>query len=355
MTDRDRMRADNPWPKAGWWSAAALVGVSFVLGFIVLARYQVDGPTLDTWTAICRAIGLTADTEPASEPQPPLRTPTYLAWTAATLARVASGSEQRGGFIAMNCAACHGEQGVSPTSLIPSLAGMDGAVIYKQLNDYRSGKRLWGVMSAMAAALTEQDSADVAAWFAHRADGPPPVSGEGVPHNPGQDDPTVRLVFVGDPGRGLPPCAACHGPSARKLGAPALRGQHADYIERQIVAFAQGMRRNDIIALVLVVLPLRGAHSAGRAGPLGVVAVWPAPLTEPPWRRCRRRRASGHPRCQGDSPPGLRCLVRRRLNVGVMTHSRMDKSIPRSARGIYGAVRLVTYQPAKTLPAQIVS
>jgi cytochrome c553 len=233
-----RYQDDNPWPRIGWWSAAALVGVSFVLGFIVLGRYQQNGPTLDTWNAICRAIGITADTGPASEPQPPTRTPTEIAWTTATLARIASGSEQHGAFIALNCGACHGEQGVSATSLVPNLAGMDATVIYKQLGDYRSGKRLWGVMTAMAGALTDQDSADVAAWFAHRA--------PQTEHNPRPDDPTMRLIFAGDPGRGLPPCAACHGPGGHKVGAPALRGQHADYIERQLAAFAQGMRRNDI-------------------------------------------------------------------------------------------------------------
>jgi cytochrome c553 len=250
MTSRDQgqLRADDPWPRIGWWSTAGLVGVSFVLGFIVLGRYQQNGPTLDTWNAICRAIGITADTGPASEPQPAPRTPTEIAWTNATLTRVASGSEQHGAFIALNCSACHGEQGLSPTSLIPSLAGMDAAVIYKQLSDYRSGKRLWGVMSAIAGALSDQDSADVAAWFAHRADRRP-QGDEGLPqttHSSRQDDSTLRLVFAGDPGRGLPPCASCHGPGAYKLGAPALGGQHTDYIERQLVAFAQGMRQNDI-------------------------------------------------------------------------------------------------------------
>ena len=37
---------------------------------------------------------------------------------------------------------------MSTSNLIPTLAGMDAAVIYKQLDDYRSGKRLWGVMGA---------------------------------------------------------------------------------------------------------------------------------------------------------------------------------------------------------------
>jgi cytochrome c553 len=251
VTDRDQglYRPDNSWPRFAWWFTAVLVSIFAVLSFVVLARYQQNGPPLDPWTAICRAIGVSADDRLAGAPQPPLRTPTGIAWTRDTLARVASGSAQNGASVALNCGACHGENGVSPINLIPTLAGMDATVIFKQLDDYRSGKRLWGVMSAIAHALTIEDSTDVAAYFASRADGLAPVTGEGVPESGRslrQSDPTLRLVFAGDPGRGIPPCAACHGPGAHKLGAPALQGQHAAYIERQLAAFAQGMRQNDI-------------------------------------------------------------------------------------------------------------
>ena len=247
--DTGPFKLDSPWSKIGWWFTASVVGVSFVLGFVVLGRYQQGGPALDPWSAICRAIGITADIGPAGEPQPSLRTPTRIAWTRATLAQVASGNEQDGAFVALNCGACHGERGVSPSSLIPTLAGMDSAVIYKQLDDYRSGKRLWGVMSAIATALTLQNSADVATYFASLPGGLPRITGEGFPEGGRslrQRDPTIRLVFVGDPGRGIPPCAACHGPGGQKVGAPALQGQHSTYIERQLAAFAQGMRQNDI-------------------------------------------------------------------------------------------------------------
>jgi len=247
--DRGPFRLESPWPSVSWWGVAALVGVCFLLGFVVLSRYQQSGPPLDVWNAICRAVGITADTGPASEPQPPLRTPTRVAWTRATLDQVASGNKQNGAFIALNCAACHGEQGVSSSNLIPTLAGMDAAVIYKQLDDYRSGKRPWGVMNAIATALTAQESADVAVYFASLQNGLPPVAGKGFPqggHSLRQPDPTLRLIFVGDPGRGIPPCAACHGPDGQKVGAPALRGQHAAYIERQLASFAQGGRQNDI-------------------------------------------------------------------------------------------------------------
>src|SRR6202043_1029723 len=131
------------------------------------------------------------------------------AWTTPTLDQIAAGNAQHGAFIAMNCTACHGEKGVSAQTLIPTLAGMDGAVIYKQLDDYRSGKRLWGVMGALAKALSAQDSADVAAYFASRPGGLPAMGGARVLESGRslrEGDPATRLVFAGDPQRGIPPC-----------------------------------------------------------------------------------------------------------------------------------------------------
>jgi cytochrome c553 len=60
---------------------------------------------------------------------------------------------------------------MSKSTFIPILAGMDSTAIFKQLDDYRSGKRPWGVMGAIAKALSTQDSADVAAYFAARPNG----------------------------------------------------------------------------------------------------------------------------------------------------------------------------------------
>jgi cytochrome c553 len=232
MTGRDQSadRLDNPWPSVGWASLAALVGISVVLGFAVLSRYQQNDPALGLSSAICRGLGITADSDAATEPQPPLRTATNIAWTSSTLGEIAAGDAQHGGFIAMNCTACHGEGGVSKSGLIPTLAGMERAVIYKQLDDYRSDKRLWGVMGAMAKALSTKDSADVAAYFASRSGGLPATGGARVPESGRslrQSDPATRLVFAGDPQRGIPPCSACHGPGGYKIGAPGLQGQQA--------------------------------------------------------------------------------------------------------------------------------
>jgi cytochrome c553 len=249
VRNQGALRLDNPWSRIGWMSFAVIVLTSALLGFVILSRYQANGETLDIWGAICRGLGITADTSPAASPQPPLRTPTDLAWTQATLDQIRSGDAQRGSFVALNCAVCHEGSAANRSQLIPVLDGMEPEALFKQLVDYRSGKRLWGVMNAIAKALSIQDFADVATYFASRPAGLQSNSGERFPQGGRgfrQNDIGARLVFAGDPQRGIAPCSSCHGPGGYKLGAPALAGQHSPYIERQIAAFVQGIRHNDI-------------------------------------------------------------------------------------------------------------
>jgi cytochrome c553 len=249
VRNQGALRLDNPWPRIGWISFAVIVFTSSLLGFVVLSRYQENSETLDIWGAICRGLGITADTSAAASPQPPLRVPTDLAWTQPTLNQIRAGNAQRGGFVALNCAACHEGSAANPAHLIPTLDGMDAEAVFKQLADYRSGKRAWGVMNAIAKALPIQDSADVAAYFASRTGRLQANSGERIPQGGRgfrQSDVGARLVFAGDPQRGIAPCSACHGPGGYKIGAPALAGQYAAYIERQLAGFAQGIRHNDI-------------------------------------------------------------------------------------------------------------
>jgi cytochrome c553 len=127
---------------------------------------------------------------------------------------------------------------------------MDAAVVYKQLDDFRSGKRSWGAMNAIAQALSLEDSAVA------EPGGLPALTGDRLPA-PGrslrESDPAKRLVFAGAPERGIPPCSACHGPGGYKLGAPALQSQQVSYIEGQLVAFAQGMRQNDVFEQMRII------------------------------------------------------------------------------------------------------
>ena len=243
------LQLDRPWSRIGWVSFAGIVLVSSLFGFVVLSRYQENSDPLTIWGAICRGLGITADTAAAASPQPPLRTPTNLAWTEATLGQIHAGDVQRGEFVALNCTACHEEAAANPSHLIPILDGMDAAAIFKQLADYRSGKRSWGVMNGIAKALTVQDSANVAAYFASRPGRLQADSGMRIPQGGRsfrQSSTGARLVFAGDQQRGIAPCAACHGPGGYKIGAPPLAGQYTAYIERQLAAFAQDIRQNDI-------------------------------------------------------------------------------------------------------------
>jgi acetyltransferase-like isoleucine patch superfamily enzyme len=73
--DRGPFKIDNAWPRIAWWSTAGLLAISLIPGFVVLGGEQQNGPTLGTWNAICRALGITADIGPAGEPRPPLRHP----------------------------------------------------------------------------------------------------------------------------------------------------------------------------------------------------------------------------------------------------------------------------------------
>jgi len=67
---------------------------------------------------------------------------------------------------AAQCAACHGAAGISPMGLYPNLAGQKEQYMAKQINDFRSGARKDPTMQAMVAALTDDDVANIAAFYA---------------------------------------------------------------------------------------------------------------------------------------------------------------------------------------------
>ncbi len=64
VREQGPFKLNHPWSGIAWGTIAVVCIVSFLLGFLVLGRFQVNGPTLGTWAAICRAIGLTADQPP---------------------------------------------------------------------------------------------------------------------------------------------------------------------------------------------------------------------------------------------------------------------------------------------------
>ena len=64
------------------------------------------------------------------------------------------------------CVACHGHDGVSRRPDVPHIAGDPEIYLRQQLQDYRSGKRVHSNMNVVAQSLSDEDIANLAAWYA---------------------------------------------------------------------------------------------------------------------------------------------------------------------------------------------
>lgn len=142
---------------------------------------------------------------------------------------------------ALPCQECHGDQGQGTAEHYPKLAGQSSAYLAKQLTDFHDGARKNELMAPMAADLSAQHIADLAAFFASR----PPWTGRLAP----RDSVGQNLFAEGAPERGLPACAGCHGEAAAGDAAasdpaPALAGQNQSYLAHQLEAFKVDERRN---------------------------------------------------------------------------------------------------------------
>jgi cytochrome c553 len=177
------------------------------------------------------------------------RVPSYVEWTPETKAAASAGDAFRGSLLAKRCEHCHGEEGFSQVASTPNLAGMDKLSLWKQLQDFRSGKRSSPVMKPIAQSLAAEDVADLAAYYSRVPVFSDLQDNRAFPEarpTPGQESMASHLVQFGDGERGIPPCDACHGPIAYRPGAPSLISQNADYVVDQLEAFATGKRANDI-------------------------------------------------------------------------------------------------------------
>jgi cytochrome c553 len=153
----------------------------------------------------------------------------------------AAGSAEAGQAKSATCMACHGVDGNSPNPEWPNLAGQHPGYIATQLKLFRSGERKNDLMSPMAMILSDEDIADLAAYFSTQT-----VRG-------GETEPSKlalgqRVFRGGNVERGVMACAACHGPSGRGnplAGYPSIQGQHAVYTAAQLRAYKSGARATD--------------------------------------------------------------------------------------------------------------
>jgi cytochrome c553 len=181
--------------------------------------------------------------------EPPVRIPSNVAWTEETLRVVSGGDAFRGLLLARRCNHCHGEEGYSSVSAYPNLAGLDRLSFWKQMQDFRSGKRTSLVMQVIAERISARDSADLAAYFAMLPTASDSQDNRAFPqamHEPSRALMAIRLIVFGDGQRGIPPCQSCHGPVSYVKGAPPLATQNGTYLEQQLEHFSNGSRTNDI-------------------------------------------------------------------------------------------------------------
>ncbi|MGE3318302.1 MAG: cytochrome c [Candidatus Berkiella sp.] len=155
----------------------------------------------------------------------------------------AEGNIEAGKSKTQTCVACHGPDGNSTVPNWPKIAGQYENYLDKQLKDFRQGEkgpRYEASMYAMVAALSDQDIADLAAFYASQKQTMGKAKSDLVPLG-------ERIYRGGNIQTGVSACMACHGPSGEGNEAakfPKLAGQHATYIENQLIAFRDGKRKN---------------------------------------------------------------------------------------------------------------
>ncbi|MEJ2114793.1 MAG: cytochrome c [Gammaproteobacteria bacterium] len=78
---------------------------------------------------------------------------------------VYAGDAEAGKAKSVTCAACHGGQGISPTGTWPNLAGQKEQYLLAQLKAFKEGARVNAQMAPMVANLSEDDMANLAAYY----------------------------------------------------------------------------------------------------------------------------------------------------------------------------------------------
>jgi cytochrome c553 len=165
--------------------------------------------------------------------QPPDPAAAAAAPAPAAVAAPAPGDPARGKAISYTCLGCHGIVGYKnayPMYSVPKLEGQNADYLATALHEYRSGDRSHLTMHDQASTLSDQDIADIAAYFAGK-----PLTPSGRPS--GSVPQAASL------------CTSCHGQDGVAIAPiyPSLAGQHEDYIVRALQEYQKGGRNNPIM------------------------------------------------------------------------------------------------------------
>jgi cytochrome c553 len=156
-----------------------------------------------------------------------------LAGTAWAQEPAARGDARHGKAISYTCLGCHGIEGYKnayPMYSVPKLEGQNPDYLAAALHGYRDGDRAHMTMHSQAATLSDQDIADIAAYFAGKALAPTAKAPGSVPQ--------VATL-----------CVSCHGQDGVAIAPmyPSLAGQHQDYLVRALDEYRNGGRKDPVM------------------------------------------------------------------------------------------------------------
>jgi len=149
------------------------------------------------------------------------------------------------------CSACHGPGGngaINPEW--PKLAGQGSSYIAAQLAAFKAHTRSNPIMWGQAAALSDQDMADLAAYFASQKPVPGVASKDSVKV-------AEKYYRAGDAADGVPACSACHGPKGSGNPAaqfPHIGGQNSGYVANQLRNYRSGDRGKEGKGLMMAAI-----------------------------------------------------------------------------------------------------
>lgn len=150
-----------------------------------------------------------------------------------------AGDPQAGEQKAAVCAGCHGQGGQKPVmGVYPKLSGLGERYLYNQLTLIKSKERVIPEMTGLLDNMSDQELRDLAAYFDNQemivSQADPELVDEGA-----------QLYRGGNLATGVPACAGCHNPRGNGNepgGYPALGGQNAEYLVKQLKAYREGTR-----------------------------------------------------------------------------------------------------------------
>jgi cytochrome c553 len=146
---------------------------------------------------------------------------------------LAAGDASAGSAKTAVCAACHGPDGNSAAPTFPKLAGQGERYLEQQIHAIKSGVRPVPAMAGLTDNLSDQDIADIAAYYASQKTSIGQAKKDLVARG-------EQIFRSGIHDKGVPACAACHAPDGlgnAPAGFPRLSGQYADYVAEQLKAY----------------------------------------------------------------------------------------------------------------------